>query len=126
MMPESYPAPNPNPESTEVDFVPLVGAVSNRRANRWIEQESRRRECKKSEGVCRANQFAPNEEHEVHLRGLENGMRDTYTRLFVHCIWGTWNREPIITPTVEAAIYADIRIECEKLKCELLEIGGTE
>lgn len=53
-------------------------------------------------------------------------MRDTYARLFVHCIWGTWDRQPLITPDVEAAIYADIRVECEKIKAELIEIGGTE
>jgi putative transposase len=53
-------------------------------------------------------------------------MRDTHTRLFVHCIWGTWNREALITPEVEAAVYADIRVECHKVKSELLEIGGTD
>lgn len=53
-------------------------------------------------------------------------MRDTHTRLYVHCIWSTWNREPLITPEIEAAIYADIRIECRKVNAELLEIGGTE
>lgn len=53
-------------------------------------------------------------------------MRDTYHRLFVHAVWGTWDRLPLITPRVEAMVYADIRVECSKIKAELLEIGGIE
>ena len=53
-------------------------------------------------------------------------MRSTHTRLFVHCIWGTWNRAPIITPQLEEAIFSDIRAECEKVGAEVVELNGTE
>ena len=53
-------------------------------------------------------------------------MRQTHHRLYVHAIWATWDRLPLITPEVEAALYSDIRIECAKLKAELVEVGGIE
>jgi REP element-mobilizing transposase RayT len=53
-------------------------------------------------------------------------MRDTYHRLYVHAIWATWDRLPLITPNLEAAVYADIRVEAGKIKAQLIEIGGME
>ena len=53
-------------------------------------------------------------------------MRDTYHRLYIHAIWATWDRLPLITPAIEAALYADIGVECDKIKAQLIEIGGIE
>ncbi|HST06469.1 MAG TPA: IS200/IS605 family transposase [Chloroflexia bacterium] len=53
-------------------------------------------------------------------------MSGPYTQLFVHCVWATWDRLPLITPAFEAQIYASIGDKCAKLGCETLAIGGIE
>ena len=51
-------------------------------------------------------------------------MRSPYTRLYVHCVWATWDRQPLLTPAVEARLYAAIAAKCHALRCEMLAIGG--
>src|SRR5687767_5686962 len=51
-------------------------------------------------------------------------MRAPYTQLYVHCVWATWDRLPLITPQIEARLYACIAAKCRDLKCEVLAIGG--
>jgi putative transposase len=51
-------------------------------------------------------------------------MRGNYTQLYVHCVWATWDRLPLITPTIEQAVYNTIAYECTQLKCTLISIGG--
>lgn len=53
-------------------------------------------------------------------------MRTPYTQLYLHMIWATWDRLPLITLALEPKIYAAIAAECRKLKCEPLAIGGIE
>jgi len=53
-------------------------------------------------------------------------MRDTYTALYTHLIWGTWDRAPIVRPDREEAIYACIKNECAAMKVHVIAIGGTE
>jgi putative transposase len=52
-------------------------------------------------------------------------MRAPFTQLYLHCVWGTWDRLPLITPENEQAIYASIRSKCQELKCEVLALGGV-
>jgi hypothetical protein len=35
-------------------------------------------------------------------------MRAPYTQLYLHCVWGTWDRLPLITPAIEQRLYAAI------------------
>ncbi len=51
-------------------------------------------------------------------------MRTPYTQLYLHLIWATWDRLPLITPSLEEIIYASILSKCQKLKCKPLAIGG--
>jgi REP element-mobilizing transposase RayT len=51
-------------------------------------------------------------------------MRAPFTQLYLHCVWGTWDRLPLITPANEWAIYTSIRSKCQELKCDVLAIGG--
>jgi len=51
-------------------------------------------------------------------------MRAPYTELYLHCVWATWDRLPLITPTLEPVIYAAIHAKCTELKCACLAIGG--
>src|SRR5205823_2487053 len=49
-----------------------------------------------------------------------------YTELYLHCVWATWDRLPLVTPEVEPQIYAAIASKCMELKCYVLAIGGVE
>jgi REP element-mobilizing transposase RayT len=53
-------------------------------------------------------------------------MRAPYTQLYLHCVWATWDRLPLITPQIEARLYAAINAKCKELRCEPLAIGGIE
>jgi len=52
-------------------------------------------------------------------------MRAPYTQLYLHCVWATWDRLPLITPAIEARLYAAIAAKCHELKCEMIAIGGA-
>jgi putative transposase len=52
-------------------------------------------------------------------------MPDSCTHVYVHFVWATWNRLPVITSELETAIYACIASNCRELKCEVRAIGGT-
>lgn len=53
-------------------------------------------------------------------------MRANFTQLYVHCVWATWDRLPLIKPDLQQLVYAAIIHECEKLKCTVITIGGIE
>ena len=53
-------------------------------------------------------------------------MPHSYTHLYIHFVWATWDRAPIITPALEAPLYACITRECRDLKCVVIALGGTE
>ena len=53
-------------------------------------------------------------------------MRAPYTQLYVHLIWSTWDRLPLISTKIENKLYSTIAAKCLELKCEPLAIGGTE
>src|SRR6266542_2933572 len=48
------------------------------------------------------------------------------THVYVQFVWTTWDRAPLITAGLRRRVYACIAAKCEELRCELLEIGGTE
>ena len=52
-------------------------------------------------------------------------MRAPYTQLYLHLVWATWDRLPLITETIEPRLYAAIAQKCRQLKCVPLAIGGT-
>ena len=51
-------------------------------------------------------------------------MRSPYTQLYLHLVWATWDRLPLITDAFEARIYAAIAEKCRELQCVPLAIGG--
>ena len=53
-------------------------------------------------------------------------MRAPYTQLYLHCVWATWDRLPLITPEIEPRLYAAIAAKCRELKCKPHAIGGVE
>ncbi|OWY64360.1 transposase [cyanobacterium TDX16] len=53
-------------------------------------------------------------------------MRANFTQLYVHCVWATWDRLPLITLDIQKLVYATIIRECEQLKCTVIAVGGIE
>jgi REP element-mobilizing transposase RayT len=53
-------------------------------------------------------------------------MGDSWTRLFVHVTWSTWDRVPLITGGIERELHALMAGQCRNLDCEALRIGGIE
>jgi putative transposase len=51
-------------------------------------------------------------------------MRENYTQLYIHCVWATWDRLPIVTPEIQSAIYAEIIRQCNQLKSSVIAVGG--
>ncbi|HST61651.1 MAG TPA: IS200/IS605 family transposase [Longimicrobium sp.] len=53
-------------------------------------------------------------------------MRDPFSRLYVHLVWATWDRLPLITPAIQPNIYRCIQAEANRLGCRVGAIGGME
>jgi REP element-mobilizing transposase RayT len=51
-------------------------------------------------------------------------MREPYTQLYLHLVWATWDRLPLISEDIKPRIYAAIAEKCRELKCVPLAIGG--
>ncbi len=66
--------------------------------------------------------------HKVRLRGLATaegtGMRNVFTQLYLHCVWGTWDRLPLVVSEIEQAVYTAILTKCADLHCEPRAVGG--
>ena len=52
-------------------------------------------------------------------------MRAPFTQLYLHLVWSTWDRLPLISPSLEARLYAALTAKCKELQCEALAIGGV-
>jgi REP element-mobilizing transposase RayT len=51
-------------------------------------------------------------------------MRRNKLSLFLHLVWSTWDRLPLITAEIEHRLYRQIESEARKLGCIVLAIGG--
>lgn len=72
-----------------------------------------------------AAEAAGNMERQACLRRLGvMRMRAPYTQLFVHLVWATWDRLPLLVPDVERAVYATMRAKCDELRMAVRAMGG--
>ncbi|MBD1920192.1 IS200/IS605 family transposase [Microcoleus sp. FACHB-831] len=53
-------------------------------------------------------------------------MRSNFTQLYLHCVWATWDRLPLITPDIQKQLYSAIIGECNQLGCTVIAVGGVE
>ncbi|HEU0299009.1 MAG TPA: IS200/IS605 family transposase [Longimicrobium sp.] len=53
-------------------------------------------------------------------------MRRPWTQLYVHLVWSTWKRAPLITPEIEPRIYSVLHHQASELGADVLAIGGME
>src|SRR5689334_7506042 len=52
-------------------------------------------------------------------------MRASYTQLYLHCVWATWDRLPLIKPEMERRLYAAMDAKCREFRCTVIALGGT-
>ena len=53
-------------------------------------------------------------------------MREPFTHLYVHLVWSTWDRLPLIKPAVEKRLYGAMIKKCREVKCIPIRVGGIE
>lgn len=53
-------------------------------------------------------------------------MRHPHARLYVHLVWATWDRAPLITPEIRNRIYPAMQHQASRLGAEIIAIGGIE
>jgi REP element-mobilizing transposase RayT len=53
-------------------------------------------------------------------------MRRNKLALFLHLVWATWDRLPLITPRIERDLYRCIEDEARGKGCTVLALNGTD
>ena len=53
-------------------------------------------------------------------------MRSPFSKLYVHLVWSTWNRAPIISYDVRGRLYNAMAKRCLDINCQALVIGGID
>ena len=51
-------------------------------------------------------------------------MRRNKQAMYLHLVWATWDREPLVTPDIERRIHRSIETEARGMGCDVLAIGG--
>jgi REP element-mobilizing transposase RayT len=51
-------------------------------------------------------------------------MRRNKLRLYLHLVWATWDRLPLITPEIERRLYRSIESEAQAQGCKVLALNG--
>jgi len=51
-------------------------------------------------------------------------MRHDKIELYIHLVWATWDRLPLILPDIERALYRSIGETAQSLGCRVLAING--
>lgn len=52
-------------------------------------------------------------------------MRRTRLTVFVHLVWATWDRLPLLTDDLTREVYRAIGAKCTELRAEVIAIGGV-
>jgi putative transposase len=52
-------------------------------------------------------------------------MPRNFTQLYLHGVWGTWDRLPLVTADIQNIIYNAIAKQCRELECTVIAIGGV-
>ena len=53
-------------------------------------------------------------------------MRHNKLALYVHFVWSTWDRQPLITPEIERSLHREMENEANRKRCIVLAINGIE
>jgi REP element-mobilizing transposase RayT len=49
----------------------------------------------------------------------------SYNQLYLHCVWATWDRLPLISAEIESSLYSTIAQKSKALGCPTIAIGGV-
>ena len=52
-------------------------------------------------------------------------MRRNKLALYLHLVWATWDRLPLITPDIERRLHRNIESEARGMGCTVLALNGT-
>ena len=50
----------------------------------------------------------------------------SYAEIYLHFVWGTWDRHPLLTGDRVDTVYRAIHYECASLGADVIAIGGME
>jgi REP element-mobilizing transposase RayT len=53
-------------------------------------------------------------------------MRSPWTQLYVHLVWSTWDRLPLLTEPLRSEVYDLIQAECTRQRADVIALGGVE
>ncbi len=53
-------------------------------------------------------------------------MRHAGTAIYIHLVWATWDRLPLLVDETKELAYRAIGAECEKMGTEIVALGGVE
>ncbi len=53
-------------------------------------------------------------------------MRESQVAVFIHLVWATWDRLPLITEEIERPLHRAISAKCAELGVEVIALGGVE
>ena len=53
-------------------------------------------------------------------------MRHAGSAVYVHLVWATWDRQPLLQGEVRRQVYRAIGAKCEELKADIVALGGIE
>ena len=52
-------------------------------------------------------------------------MSHNLTRLYIHLIWATWDRMPLLTPQIERLVLRSIEEDAEKMGCHVVALNAA-
>jgi REP element-mobilizing transposase RayT len=47
-----------------------------------------------------------------------------YIEVYLHFVWATWNRDPLVDDTIKPALYEAVMDACRRLECRPIAVGG--
>ena len=50
---------------------------------------------------------------------------NSHVEIYLHFVWATWDRHPLIEPEWERDLWRKIRVEATDQNCRVLALGGT-
>lgn len=53
-------------------------------------------------------------------------MRSNKLALYLHLVWSTWDRQPLITPAIERRLHRCIESAAQKQGCTVIALNGVE
>ena len=53
-------------------------------------------------------------------------MHSSRAEVYIHLVWSTWDRHPLLTERVRPRVFNCIRSECARMKADVVALGGVE